>query len=205
MNQDQGWWFRLAVLSKLVADAPQPPGRTSLMKFAYLLQTIRNIPLGYRFKLYNYGPYDSSVLSDLSQAETLKAIKSDTVYYSSGYGYVYTVNEKGLKPLCSRVAADLEQYQDDIAWVLQKFGHDSASRLELLSTIIFAEREMRRKQQESASNELIRRVKSIKPHFSDATISEAVDELANQELIHACLKGEPLLTAAQIAKTESRD
>ena len=183
MNADQGWRLRLAVLSALVKDAPQKPGRTALMKFAYLLQTVRGVPLGYRFELYNYGPYDSTVLSDLSQAATLKAIKSETVYYPSGYGYEYTTNEKGYSALCKKVADDLAKHDDDIEWVLKEFGSDSASRLELISTIIFAEREMRRKHQDRSKEELCRRVKRIKPHFTDETIAETVDELAEKELI----------------------
>jgi len=96
MNIDRGWRLRLAVLSTLVKQAPQKPGRTTLMKFAYLLQTVRGVPLGYRFELYNYGPYDSTVVSDLSQAVTLKAIKSETVYFQSGYGYEYSSPIRGM-------------------------------------------------------------------------------------------------------------
>ena len=54
MNADKQSWFRLAVLATLVKRAPQLPGRTAMMKFAYLLQTLRDVPLGYRFRLYTY-------------------------------------------------------------------------------------------------------------------------------------------------------
>ena len=107
MNFDHGWRLRLAILSTLVKQAPQKPGRTALMKFAYLLQTVRGVPLGYRFELYNYGPYDSTVLSDLSQAVTLKAMKSATVNYTSGYGYQYTTNERGHAHLSPRWGRNL--------------------------------------------------------------------------------------------------
>ena len=45
--------LQTAILTSLVKSAPNKPGRTALMKFAYLLQTIRGVPLGYRFRLYN--------------------------------------------------------------------------------------------------------------------------------------------------------
>lgn len=183
MIMDQGWKFRLAVLSTLVKEAPQKPGRTALMKFAYLLQTVKGVPLDYRFELFNYGPYDSTVLSDLSQAVILKAIKSETVYYSSGYGYAYSTNERGHSALCKNVANELVKYHGDIEWVLNEFGGASASRLELVSTITFAEREMRRKHQERSPDELCRRVKRIKPHFSDASITGTINELAQKTLI----------------------
>ena len=183
MKLDQGWKLRLAVLSTLVKEAPQKPGRTALMKFAYLLQTVRGVPLGYNFELYNYGPYDSELLSDLSQAATLKAIKSEMVSYQSGYGYQYMTNDKGHSTLCDKVADKLAEYEDDIEWVLEEFGTESASRLELISTIIFAEREMQRKKQERSKSELRSRVKRIKPHFTDETISEAINELSQKKLI----------------------
>jgi hypothetical protein len=79
---------RLAVITELVSRAPSGHvGRTALMKFCYLLQTVRGVPLGYRFTLYSYGPFDSSVLSDLGTAESLGAVRSNVVYHSGGYGY----------------------------------------------------------------------------------------------------------------------
>lgn len=183
MTTDQGWKFRLAVLASLVKKARSKPGRTALMKFAYLLQTIRGVPLGYRFELYNYGPYDSTVLGDISQAVTLKAIKSEIVYHSSGYGYQYTSNESGFASLHKKAGDDLAKYEADIDWVLSEFGDYSASRLELLSTIILAEREMKRKSQNRSQEEICRRVKSIKPHFDEGTISAAIEELDQKKLI----------------------
>ena len=141
------------------------------------------MPLGYHFELYNYGPYDSAVLSDVSQAETLKAIKSQTVNYPSSSGYEYSPNDKGYYALCGQAADQMTPYQAGIEWVLEEFGTESASRLELISTIVFAEREMRRKKQAPLKTELCRRVKRIKPHFTDATIAEMVDELSTKNLI----------------------
>lgn len=183
MNIDHDLKMRLAILSTLVRDAPVKPGRTALMKFAYLLQTIKHVPLGYRFELYNYGPYDSTVLSDLSQAVTMKAVKSATLKYPSGYGYEYTSNEKGHAALCEKAADDLAKHDADIKWVLDEFGNESASRLELISTIVYAEREMKRKRQKCSENTLCRRVKAIKPHFSDDKITETIGELAAKNFV----------------------
>lgn len=182
MNTDREWQLRLAILSTLVAKAPAKPGRTALMKFAYLLQTVRRVPLGYQFKLYNYGPYDAAVLSDLSQAAMFDAIESETVIFQSGYGYEYSPGEK-YEELRQESGAELAEFVDDIDWVLKGFGDWSASRLELLSTVVFAEREMQRKQKSAPKSDLCQRVKSIKPHFSDDTIAAMIDNLAGQKLI----------------------
>jgi uncharacterized protein len=183
MNPIESGRLRLVILSTLVKEAPQKPGRTALMKFAYLLQTVRRVPLGYRFELYNYGPYDSTVLSDLSQAVTAKAVKSEIVHYPSGSGYAYSTNEAGHAKLCGKVSSQLAEYEDDIGWVLDEFGANSASRLELVSTIVFAEREMRRKNQKPLKAELCARVSRIKPHFTAGIISQAIEELGTKRMI----------------------
>jgi hypothetical protein len=132
--------------------------------------------------LYNYGPYDSTVLGDLSQTATLRATKPQTVYHPGGYGYEYSSLD-GHAELCSPIAVELSKYQKDMDWVLERFGKESASRLELISTIVFAEREMQRKNQARARLELCRRVKRIKPHFPEHAIFQAIDELADGDLI----------------------
>ncbi len=182
MNMDQNWRLRLSVLATLVQRSQVKPGRTALMKFAYLLQTARGVPLGYRFELYNYGPYDGTVLSDISQAMTLKAIKSETVHYPSGLGYEYSSGE-GHTALCSRVKDQLEKFENDIEWIVDHFGRESAAKLELISTIVFAEREMKRKRQRCSRDVLSMRVKRIKPHFDEATIVKSIDDIAANGLI----------------------
>lgn len=183
MKRDQAWWWRLAVLAKMVEKSSNnKPGRTIMMKFAYLLQTLRGVSLGYNFELYNYGPYDSDVLSDLSQAATLDAIDSRTVTYPSGYGYEYTIAD-GYEDLCDRVKDDLVESESDINWIVKRFGEMNASQLEMYSTIIFANRETRRKKKPSTAIELARRVHQIKPHFSEKVIRDAVDELEEDELV----------------------
>jgi len=89
MNDQEQWWLRLGLLCELVAQAPSNLGRTAIMKLAYLLQTVKGVPLGYDFRLYTYGPFESDVLNDLGTAESLGFIKSEMVVFSSGSGYGY--------------------------------------------------------------------------------------------------------------------
>jgi uncharacterized protein YwgA len=65
MSAQRRSWLRLGILSELVARSNNKLGRTALMKLAFLLQTVRGVPLGYHFRLYTYGPYDGDVLDDL--------------------------------------------------------------------------------------------------------------------------------------------
>lgn len=184
MNADKQSWFRLAVLSTVVKQAPKPPGRTAMMKFAYLLQTVRGVPLDYDFRLYNYGPYDVRVLNDLAQAERFRAVKEKTVAYPQGDAYQYLPKER-----CDWVRAqagdELGKFSEAIDWLVEQFGAEPAWRLELCSTIIYAERELRRKRQPRSRDELCRRVQSIKPYFAGEKIAAAVDTLAHRGLIEA--------------------
>lgn len=160
--------IRLGVLTELVRSAPKPPGRTALMKFAYLLQAVRGVPLGYRFRLYTYGPYDEQVLADARIAAQLGFLKSELVTYPSGYGYQYAIGEDA-------GVATHSDYDEDVQWVLSQFGHESASRLELISTLIF---ELCDKSRRLDSQELVRRVREIKPHFSVDEIQAAAGEIS---------------------------
>lgn len=175
-------WMRLAVLAALVSRAPGKPGRTALMKFAYLLQTLRNVPLGYNFQLYNYGPYDTEVLNDLSNAEAMQAVSSRVVHYSNCYGYEYSTGE-GYGDLYSSREQEMSTLENDINWVIEKFGRETASNLELCSTIVFASREMQQKHQATSAEALAERVQLIKPHFSIETIRNAVRRLSDDGLV----------------------
>src|SRR4051794_4401129 len=79
---------RVAVLTRLVNNAPSKSlGRTALMKLTYFLTSVRDVPLGYHFSLYSYGPFDSTVLQDLDLASTMGALRSRPVAYPTGVGY----------------------------------------------------------------------------------------------------------------------
>lgn len=165
--------LRTAVLTALVKRAPKSPGRTALMKFAYLLQTVRGVPLGYRFRLYNYGPYDEQVLADAREAATAGFLESQLVTYPSGYGYQFSPGDNAEGDLSDH-AATLDDCSADIDWVISNFGNDSASRLELISTLVFA---LRDKSEKLKREDLIDRVHEIKPHFSKATIGDIASEI----------------------------
>jgi hypothetical protein len=154
------------------------------MKFSYLLQTVRGVPLGYRFTLYSYGPFDSSVLSDLSTAETLKAVQSTVVYYSGGYGYRISRGEYGGS---TRQAGQdfLNHHQESLDWVLNEFGAHSSADLELESTIVYVDREAARKPEVLMIDTLVQRVHDVKPRFREEYIREKASWLHAKDLLKA--------------------
>ncbi len=186
MNDQEQWIFRLGLLCELISKSPKKLGRTALMKLAYLLQTVKGMPLGYDFRLYTYGPFDSDVLNDLGTGEALGALKSEMIQFekAQGYGYVFS---KGpvLKRVLKRAAPELADHETDIDWALKEFGQLSAPDLELVSTIIYADRESSEEKEELSFGELRRRVKEIKPRFSDGYIRARIRELARKGLLEA--------------------
>ena len=157
-------------------------GRTALMKYCYLLQTVRRVPLGYRFTLYSYGPFDSSVLTDLGNAEALGLVQSTLQAYPSGYGY----RIKSLVELeeAEEFARDLvHDNVESIDWVLDNFGSKNVAELEMETTIVFVDQGASSKAQTLAMTELIRQVHEVKPHFSEQAIGSAAEELLSKGLL----------------------
>jgi hypothetical protein len=174
---------RIGVISDLVERSPRGIGRTSLMKCLYFLQVVRDVPLGYRFRLYIYGPFDPDVLNDLSLAERLGAVESKLQYYPGGYGY--ELNRGTAAPRVAKVAHEfLARYQDDIDWVVQMFGARSALDLETASTLVFVDRSVLERPEVSL-REIVQKVHEVKPHLTIGAIEREARRLKEQGLIKA--------------------
>jgi len=164
-------------ISAVISEGGRPVGRTAVMKFSYLLQTLRKVPLGYRFSLYTYGPFDQEVLSDLTQAENRKLVKSSLVAYPNG-GYGYEIEARA-----QRAKGTTERYQDDIRWVWNRFGTYTAGELEMASTIIFVDRSMKQRNEAIQIAELVRKVRGIKPHIGQERIERETRRLNDEGLL----------------------
>ncbi len=176
---------RIGVLGYLVQRAPSGwVGRTTLMKHCYFLQELRGAQLGYSFSLYSYGPFDSAVLSDLGEGEALGVLKEEVISYPSGYGYRIScvLDPEQIAQIGGEL---LERYQPDIDWVIQEFRNYSAADLELLSTLVYADREALAAGEEISMAELSRRVKEVKPRFTNDYILRQAESLNRRNLLSA--------------------
>ena len=156
-------------------------GRTALMKYCYLLQAVRGVPLGYRFTLYTYGPFDSSVLNDLGTADALGLVKSTFEPYPSGYGYRIESRVDPEKENKLDGWGIAERHRKSIDWVLQEFGTKSAAELELETTIIFVGRNPKSKNLNSEG--LARVVHEVKPRYPEDDILERTKTLGDKDLL----------------------
>jgi uncharacterized protein len=79
----------------------------------------------------------------------------------------------------------LRTHRDAILWALDKYAEKSAANLELLSTIVYADREAGQAHRQMAFEEFGRRVKQVKPRFSEATILRNIIEPARDGMLVA--------------------
>lgn len=176
MNSRLSTSDRVAVIAAIAQRWPSKKlGRTALVKAAYFLQTVRNVPLGYHFRLYSYGPYDSAVLDDLDIAETFGKVEVRTVHYPGGYGYEISRPESSPEISNSFV----EEHSSDIEWVAHEFGSLNAAELELAATALYADRELPNCRIDS----LVERVYHVKPHFPVEQIKTQVSSLHSKGLL----------------------
>ena len=169
----ESMWRRLAIVATLVSAAPdQTLGRTALMKLLFLLTTIKDVPLGYRFRMYTYGPFDSEVLSDVDYAARLDALSVEMERHVNGYAYLIRPGE-AIDGIMYRAKEFLDRYGNEIQWTIDNFVTSSAGRLEMLSTIIYVNNKL----EVSSNDDLARVVKEMKPRFSEETIRASVGEL----------------------------
>jgi uncharacterized protein len=159
-------------------------GRTSLMKYMYLLQAVRGVPLGYRFTLYSYGPFDSNVLADLSVAEAFEAVESELELYQGGYGYRISP-ARNAKWLEKRYEKILKKYDKDVEWVIKNFGSFSSAELELVGTIIYVDREATGSRKKLGLNQVAKLVHEVKPHFSIDKVLQYARQLADESILQA--------------------
>lgn len=177
MNNQTDILMRPAFISYLIGKSyPNKIGHTTLMKLIFLLQKLKNVPLGYVFRLYTYGPYDSDVLEDLKYAEALNAVKSKIELYQKGYSYSLTPGENH-SDIETKFKEELDRFDEDINWVINEFGKHSAAELELISTLIYSDRNNSKDNNDTSLEEIVHKVHRIKSHFNIDTITKEAESL----------------------------
>jgi uncharacterized protein len=179
---------RLSLLPVLAERAPAGHiGRTALMMYMYFLQTLRRVPLGYRFSMYSYGPFDSDVLADLGSGEALNIVDVTPVEFAGGYGYQIRpgVRAEATKKNAARF---LGEHEKDIEWLFSVFGNLNSAELELTSTIVYVDREFTEREQPGSRSEIAVRVNEIKPHFTREQVQGFVDMLQKHGVLTSTVR-----------------
>ncbi len=154
-------------------------GKTAFMKMAYLLQELYEVPLGYRFSLYTYGPYSAEVLADLEYAKLRKQVEVEYLGDPQGGFRITPIEVAGGSNSQNEPIA---KYSDLLNELVEHFGSFNARELELRTTSIFLWKRIRPRKPEDVST-LIEAVRQLKPHFSEMAIRSAIDDLIHDGVI----------------------
>jgi len=155
-------------------------GRTALVKLIYLLQENLNVPVGYDFSLYTYGPFAKEILDDLDYLSYLDAVKTEVAdgRYDilPGENSVIDYIDKEAKPF-------IEENKEKISDIVEKFGSLPAKSLELITTIHFVVNDYKENNIDFMEKDIARLIHEIKPYFSEDEVLENIDKLKQNGLI----------------------
>ncbi len=151
-------------------------GRTALMKLVFLMQEGKGIPVGYNFRLYSYGPYDSEVLQDLEFLRGFGYLKEETVQEEKYQWKKYYKSDKNSE--INENSGLLNGYKTEIDNLIRKYGKETARKLELYATTLFV---MKEKEDCDFNDELIiKKVSEIKPKYSQQEIEQAFQRMRKE-------------------------
>ena len=168
----------LELASRLEGQSQQF-GKTAFSKMAYLLQELYEVPLGYRFSLYTYGPYSPEVLADLEYANLRKQVDIEYLGDPQGGFRITPSKVVGRPNFQNESMAKYSQSLDDL---VEHFGSFNTRELELRTTSIFLWKRIRPTKLEDLST-LFETVRQLKPHLSNMAIRSAINDLVNNGII----------------------
>ena len=127
---------------------------------------------------------DGQVLEDLRTAEDAEAVTASTFQWQGGVGYEIRPGKRA-RELVDRASRDLEECADALDWVLREFGNRAASDLEVASTIVYMDRAVGQSGQRLTADDMVSRVREVKPHHEESKIQSVLADLRNRELLGA--------------------
>ena len=162
-------------------------GKTALQKLLFFLQELFGVDTGYEFSLYTYGPFDSTLLSDLDSAAALNGV---AVEYHGQQGYQISPGTENAA-LRKHAAKLVGKHSKELDAVVAEFGKMWARSLELYATIVYVERDARASGKEPTMDRLVEVVHELKPHFSEEEIKVAIGDLAEKKHIKLAAEALP--------------
>lgn len=174
-------WHQYAAISYVAEKAKGSPylGKTAMQKLVYLIQELAVVPIGYRFRIYNFGPYSSDLAEDLTYVEYLEGIRVDFIPGLNSYKI-----ELGGKSQFLMEKADefFKQYRAGMDRIIAEFGHQKARELELISTVIYVAR-MLQAMNSYSEDGVANQVQGIKPKFSPEEIRQTIKDLQSKKYV----------------------
>lgn len=174
-------WRRYALIAELAKRLDgirEQFSKTALVKLVFFLQEVYGVDCGYDFAMYSYGPFDSQLLNDLALVKHFGCVTVEAVSSALGGYHIRPTNEADCVRDRAAKFLDARETQKALDSLVKTYGAKSARDLELRATIVYIERDLRRKGKEATKFDVCRIVNEIKPKFPSQEIERAVNELS---------------------------
>ena len=170
-------WVIVELVRRLNETASRT-GSTHVQKCTFFLQFLFRLPLGYSFVIYHYGPYSFDLEDELAilRWRGLLTVEPDR----EGYGVHYR-----LGPAVSDLQAGLPE--DEVGAVrlaVDYLGRRPVRTLELLATTYYLYKGLDGKTR--TREQAVDAVLALKPHFTEAEVQSALQEIARIEEAVGC-------------------
>lgn len=161
--------LRVATIVALVQNSRAKLGKTQMQKLIYFAQKC-GVPLQYKYELYHFGPYSFELSRDLGSLDSLRVLNVESD--PSGFGFDISAGKFAEK---FRLES---KYQKKVEQVIDQFGVNTTAQLEVKATIHFVYAVVKKKGlPTSVKSEVIRRVRALKPRFSEDFIKGCYSDL----------------------------
>lgn len=165
----------IAYLAKKIQGLNTQFGKTTIQKLIYILQEIYGVNIGYKYILYNYGPYSQDLASDLDYVAALDGV---TISWVNSGGYDIKPGDRN-EVFIEKSSGFINLNKEKIDQAIMEFGGYNAKELELRATIIY----MVHEHDEKDIEKIVEKVYDLKPYFSCEKIRSAVIELKEKGLL----------------------
>lgn len=167
---------RGALLTRLIERLKEQEswcGETHLQKAVYLLQTLLQVPMGYKFILYKHGPFSFDLRDELT------ALRADAVIAlepRGSYGPRMTNTERA-KSVQELFPKTLRIYEDGIEFAAKAAGSKGVMELEKLATALYVRIKQMEQGVQASVEDAAQRLVELKGHIPIREAMEAVEEI----------------------------
>lgn len=150
-------------------------GETHLQKSLYFLQELLEVPTGFDYILYKFGPFSPDLREELGRMRTDGFL--DLVPQPAPYGPKLRTTEVARRQLIERWGKTLARYDAQLEYVAEHLGGLGVGSLERLATALWVSREM----PDSDNDARAERINEVKPHVSIQAATEALETVAQMK------------------------
>lgn len=174
-------WRRYALIPELIKRVAAVKntkfGNTSLQKLVFILQEAYHINCGYDFRLSSCGPFDTQLFSDLALVEHWGCVK--ILLLSTNGVRCRILPTQNIDRIRDKATEFLDNHDTKKALdsLICKYGTMGSVYLNICATIIYVERELKRKGRTPTLDEICSVVEGINPKFSRQPIAKLMSKI----------------------------